>query len=256
MKKNNNINLAAINQELVDYLYKGYDLHFVHGWFSAYLSAPSDSEDDLVIPTYLILDEEKIQDEDKFAKLVDKLIAVYSDLADSIFEHNKLIRPLIDFAKPNTFDPLKFTEEHERNLLVWLYGYLTGYLAIGGDITEYAITEHSNNDKLLEERFYPALFTLCIALFKLTKTVNLNFMSQEIAADFAELQVDLKTMWESEDDEDNVDELISDAIEEIDMADIIGALNDVFYAIRVSDESKFAANTQQNSLLNKLNTRH
>lgn len=251
MIKKNNTNLTTLNQELVEYLHSGYDLHFVHGWFSAYLSAPSDSEDDLVIPTYLILDEAKIKDETKFAKLVDKLIAVYSDLADAIFENNKLIRPLIDFAKPNTFDPLLFTEQHNRNLLVWLYGYLTGYLAIGGDITEYA-----TNEKLLEERFYPALFTLCVALFKLTQTVKLDFMAPEVAADFAELQVDLKTMWESEDDEAVVDDLINESIEELDMADIIGALNDVFYVIRVSDESKFAANTQQNSLLNKLNTRH
>ena len=78
-------NLAALNQELKEYLYTGYDLHFVHGWFSAYLSAPSDSEEDLLIPTYLILDENKIKDEQEFASLVDRLVVVYSELADTIF---------------------------------------------------------------------------------------------------------------------------------------------------------------------------
>ena len=44
------------------------------------ISAPSDSEEDLLIPTYLILDEDKIKDEQKFASLVDRLVAVYSEL--------------------------------------------------------------------------------------------------------------------------------------------------------------------------------
>lgn len=244
-------NLSLLNQELAAYLYQGYDLHFIHGWFCAYLSAPSDSEEDLLIPTYLILDETKIADEEKFTKLVDKLVKVYSELADAIFENNKLIRPLIDFAKPNGFDPLTFTAEQNRNLLVWLYGYLTGYLAIGGDITEYATDEN-----LLEERFFPGLFTLCIAFFKLSQQVELNFMSPEASADFAELQADLKTMWESEDGEGDVETLISEAIEELDMADVIGALNDVFYVIRVSDEARFAAQNSANPLLGKLTSRH
>lgn len=243
-------NLATLNQELKEYLYTGYDLHFVHGWFSAYLSAPSDSEEDLLIPTYLILDEDKIKDEQKFASLVDRLVAVYSELADAIFENNKLIRPLIDFARPNAFDPLGFTPEQRRNLTMWLYGYLTGYLAIGGDITEYA-----TNEQLLEEKFFPALFTLCVAFFSLAGESDLGEVSAKVAEDFAELQIDLKSMWESEEDEDDVDELIRESIEELDLADIIGALNDVFYVIRVSDESRFAA-SGQNKLLNKLATRH
>lgn len=244
-------NLSLLNQGLAAYLYQGYDLHFIHGWFCAYLSAPSDSEEDLLIPTYLILDETKIADEEKFTKLVDKLVKVYSELADAIFENNKLIRPLIDFAKPNGFDPLTFTNEQNRNLLVWLYGYLTGYLAIGGDITEYATDEN-----LLEERFFPGLFTLCIAFFKLSQQVELSFMSPEASADFAELQADLKTMWESEDGEGDVEILISESIEELDMADVIGALNDVFYVIRVSDEARFAAQNSANPLLGKLTSRH
>ena len=69
--KTNSIDLEALNRELTTYFYRGYDLHFIHGWFCAYLSAPSDSEDDLLIPTYLIVDEDKIADEPKFAKLVE-----------------------------------------------------------------------------------------------------------------------------------------------------------------------------------------
>ena len=60
-----------------------------------------------------------------------------------------------------------------------------------------------------------------------------------------------------EDGEGDVDELINDAIEELDMADVIGALNDVFYVVRVSDEARFVA--QQNSanpLLGKLTSRN
>ena len=133
---------------------------------------------------------------------------------------------------------------------MWLYGYLTGYLAIGGDITEYA-----TNEQLLEEKFFPALFTLCVAFFSLARESDLGEMSAQVAEDFAELQIDLKSMWESEEDEDDVDELIRESIEELDLADIIGALNDVFYVIRVSDESRFAA-SGQNKLLNKLATRH
>lgn len=251
MLKKSITNFSELNRELQTYLYCGYDLHFVHGWFCAYLSAPSDSEDDLLIPTYLILNEDKIQDEVKFTKLIDKLVKVYSELADAIFENNKLIRPLIDFAKPNGFDPLTFTPEHKRNLLVWLYGYLTGYLALGGEISE-----NIDDEQLLEEKFYPALFTLCVALFSLAGQVEVKFMESLVAEDFNELQDDLKSMWESEDGEADVELLFKDAMDELDLADIIGALNDLFYVMRVSDENRFAAQNHQNSLLGKLNTRH
>ena len=250
MIKNTQANLAKLNQELVAYVWPGYDLHFLHGWFAAYLSAPSDSEDDLLIPSYLILDEDKIKDEQAFAKLVDKLVLVYTDLADSIYENNKLIRPLIDFAKPNSFDPLLFSLEHKRNLLTWLYGYLTGYLAIGGDVTEYATDE-----ALLEDKFYPALFTLCIALFSLAREVKCENQAANVSVDFAELEQDLLAMWESEDGED-ITAAIEDAIKELDLADIIGALNDLFYVLRVTDEKRFAEKEPATTLLHKLTTKH
>jgi hypothetical protein len=94
-----------------------------------------------------------------------------------------------------------------------------------------------------------------VALARLARETDRGDISANVAEDFAELQIDLKSMWESEEDEDDVDELIRESIEELDLADIIGALNDVFYVIRVSDESRFAA-SGQNKLLNKLATRH
>ena len=251
MIKKSTINLSEINQELKTYLFAGYDLHFLHGWFSAYLSAPSESEEDLLIPSYLILDEDSVAEEQKFAKLVDKLVNIYSDLAENIFENNKLIRPLIDFDKPNTFDPLLFTVENKRNLLVWLYGYLTGYLVLGNDVTEYITDED-----MLEGKFYPALFTLCVAFISLSQDVDKSFMSAKVADDFAELLGDLKSMWESEEDESDIDSLFAESIAELDLADVIGALNDLFYVIRVSDETRYAAQSHQNSLLGRLSTRH
>lgn len=252
MHKKKVTSLSDLNNEIKSYLYAGYDLHFIHGWFSSYLSAPSDSEEDLVIPTYLILDEDSIQDEHKFAKTIDKLINVYSELADNIFEKNKMLRPLVDFNKPNSFDPLLFTNDHKQNLMLWLYGYLTGYLVTSGDVTEYA-----PNEKLLDDKFYPALFTLSVALIKLAKELPLDFMSAEMKADFDELLVDVRSMWESaENDQAAVEDTFVSAIEELDLADIVGALNDVFYVIRLSDEKRFASTQTNNTLLGKLSTRH
>lgn len=251
MLKNKNNDLTQINQEICTYLFKGYDLYFVHGWFNAYLSSPSDSEDDLVIPTYLILDEDKISDENKFAKTIDKLIAIYSELSDNIFEKNKPLRPMVDFLKPNTFDPLMLDEETKQNLLMWLYGYLTAYLVTSGDVVEYA-----TNQKLLDEKFFPALFTLCVSLTSLSTQVSLDFMADDVKADFYETLGDIKSMWESEDDESSVEELFKNSMSELDLADIVGALNDVFYVIRVSDERRFIESQQKNGLLNKLTTRH
>ncbi len=250
-KNTHSIDLPQINLELLNYVYNGYDLHFIHGWFAAYLSSPSDSEEDLLIPTYLVLDESKIKDEQSFSKFIDKLVKIYANLADSIYEQNKLIRPLVDFAKPNTFDPLLFSDEHRQNLLSWLYGYLSGFLAISDDISEYKIEE-----KILDEKFYPALFTLCIAFFSLKSTVSLNNPADNVKEDMQELEQDLKSMWESEDGEEDVEILIASAIANLDLSDIVGALNDIFYVVRVIDETIYNNSSQQNSLLGKLVSKH
>ncbi|MDD3267339.1 MAG: hypothetical protein PHC75_09215 [Burkholderiales bacterium] len=246
------INLEEINNEFKKYLHQGYDLFFIHGWFNAYLSAPSDSEEDLLIPTYLILDEDRIADENKFSKIVDKLVTLYSQIADSIFENNKPLKPLINFAKPNSFDPITFGDEESKNLLMWLYGYLTCYLVTSGEAAEYVTDE-----KLLEEKLYPALFTLSVALVTLSKSVTIDFMNEEVKTDFLEIVDDVKSMWESEGNENlSVDEVFAQVEDKLDLADIVGALNDIFYVIRVSDENRFANTPNDNTLLGKLNARN
>lgn len=250
-KKSQSPDLAQLNQELLAYVWPGYDLHFVHGWFTAYLSSPSDSEEDLLIPSYLIIDESKIADEQQFSRFIDKLVAVYSALADSIYEQNKLIRPLVDFTKPNSFDPLTFDAGQRKKLCQWLYGYLTGYLAIGTDITEYAY-----DHKLLDDKFFPALFTLCVAFFQLAGEIDWYGVDDKVKADFSELEQDLKSMWESEEDEGELDEVIAEATGQLDLADIVGALNDIFYVVRVCDEHVHNQNSVNNSLLGKLATKH
>lgn len=245
------INLEEVDNEFKKYLYQGYDLFFIHGWFNAYLSAPSDSEEDLLIPTYLILDEDDIADENKFSKSVDKLVTLYSQIADNIFENNKPLKPLVSFAKPNSFDPLTFTDVENKNLLMWLYGYLTCYLVTSGEAAEYV-----TDQKLLDEKLYPALFTLSVALATLSKRISTDFMSEEVKTDFFEIVDDVKSMWESEENESlSVDELFTQVENELDLADIVGALNDIFYVIRVSDENRFAA-TPDETLLGKLNARN
>lgn len=249
MLKKKRVDLTALNQEISQYLYQGYDLYFIHGWFCSYISAPSDSEEDLVLPTYLILDEDKILDEQKFAKTVDSLIALYSELSDNIFEKNKLLKPLINFNEPNKFDPQDLSIEAQRNLLMWLYGYLTCYLVTSSDANEYI-----TNEELLDEKFYPALFTLNIILVKLAQTVSLDFMADNVREDFNELLVDIKQMWESDDETLVIEDMFAKLSGESEFDDIVSALNDVFYVIRVSDENKFTQ--QNNSILNKLQTRH
>lgn len=249
-QKNQSLNLSQINTELTDFCYEGYDLYFVHGWFCAYLSAPSDSQEDLVLPTYLVLNEDKITDEHKFTKLVDKLMEIYTDLADNIFEKNKLIRPVVNLTD-NSYEPDKFTLLQQQNLLKWLYGYLTGYLVLNGEVTDYITDE-----KMLDEKFYPALFTLCVALIKLVAENIEIKMEAKIQEDFSELLADIKAMWESEEGEELTDSLFNEAMAALDYNDIVTALNDLFYVMRVSDEKRMQALHHQNSLLGKLTTRH
>lgn len=249
MLKKKRIDLTELNQELDQYLYKGYDLFFIHGWFCSYISAPSDSEEDLVLPTYLILDEDKVTDEQKFAKLVDKLIALYSELSDNIFEKNKLLKPLINLNEPNKFDPQDLPTEAKQNLLIWLYGYLTCYLVTSADVNEYI-----SDQNLLDNKFYPALFTLNILLVKLSQEVTLDFLANNVREDFNELLSDIKQMWESDDENVVVEDLFAKMSSDSDFNDIVSALNDVFYVIRISDENRFTK--QNNTILNKLNTRH
>jgi len=248
-KKNKELDLSLINQKLTSYTYSGYDLYFLHGWFAAYLSAPNDSEEDLLIPDYLIVEEEKITDEQLFSKLIDELVVLYSAMAESLFEGNKPIKPLVDFSNSSFYTPSSFSKEHMQNLLKWLYGYLAGFMAIGID------TESINDESLMEQRFYPALFTLCISLFYLDKSIKNKSFSKEFDLDYQELLGDLKNMWESQDGEDEIEQTISDSIAKLDLADVATAINDIFYVIRKVDETK-AAEQPSGKLLGQLTTRH
>lgn len=250
-KKINSADLVKLNKDLCTYFWPGYDLYFLHGWFLAYLSAPSDSEEDLLIPMYLVLDESTIKDEIHFSKVIDKLVKLYTDLAESIYEDNKLIRPLVDFEQPIKSDLSLFTDADKQHLLKWLYGYLNYYLAMDTDITE-----QIDNTELRENKLYPALFTLCVALFKLAQDFDLDGACEEVKQNFAELQLDLKEMWESEAGEQDIDKIIAEAVEKFDLADINRALNDVFYVVRTNDEQNLASSSVENSLLNKLITKH
>lgn len=241
--------LTNLNKLSKNYFHQGYDVFFMHGWFSAYLSAPSDSEDDLIIPSYLIVDEENINDEKAFAKFVDEYMALYADLAESIFEKNKLIKPLVSIEVPNLADLTKLDSKTQSSLLVWLYGYLCGYLVVGVDITEYC-----DDFRLLEEKFYPALYTICVSFLLLDQLIDASTIFNEVAIeDYLDVKADILDLWESTDDGATIlDEIKNINLDEA-LSDLSTALNAIFYVIRVSDEKRY--NQQDgvgNPLLKKL----
>lgn len=206
------LNLAGLNKSLAKYTWKGYDLYFLHGWFTAYLLSSGNSEEDLLIPGYLILDEAKLDDDKQFSGIVDDLVLVYNELAQSIYDKNKQIRPMINYDKPNVFDVNNITEFERHNLLKWLYGYLSAYVITGEDVPA-----HINDQNLLDGKFYPALFTLCIALFSLDGHVALSdYLSDKFKADYAELKLDLKSMWESDENEPHIEDLFSSMQKKLD----------------------------------------
>jgi hypothetical protein len=247
MKKLTQEDLVKLNKQTQQYFYKGYTVHFMHGWFCAYLAAPSDSEEDLVIPTYLILDEAKISNERAFAQFIDDLMLLYSEIADNIFEHNKLIKPLVNLTNRNSFPIDALTTDEKLNLQQWLYGYLCGHLVIGNDITEYC-----DDEKLLDEKFFPALFTVCSAFLLLDKEVEINSTLAATALDdYEEVKADLIEMWEVAEGQTILDQLVQASLTNI-LADLVAALNTLFSVVRTVDEARFSGNMQHHNLLNKL----
>lgn len=244
MSKITKIDLHKINQQSIEYFYPGYNLFFIHGWFCSYLSAPSDSEEDLVIPSYLVLNEDKIIDEKKFAKFVDDLMVIYSEISDNIYEKNKQIKPLVNLNNPNDFNVFSLSSVEKENLLTWLYGYLCGYLVIGSDITEYC-----EDEKLLDDKFFPALLTVCSIFLLLDKEHPALFMD-EVLEDFLDVKADILDMWEV-DEGQTLQEQLADVVLADVMPDFVNALNSIFYIIRVADEARFASD-QQSPLLKKL----
>lgn len=244
MSKITKIDLNKLNQKTATYFYPGYNLFFIHGWFCSYLSAPSDSEEDIVIPSYLVLDEDKIANETEFAKFIDELMFIYSELSDNIYEKNKQIKPLVNLINPNDFNAHALSQDEKVNLLIWLYGYLCGYLVIGTDITEYCTDE-----KLLDEKFFPELLTVCSTFLLLDKEIS-GIFSGTVLDDYTDVIADILEMWEVDEGE-----TLSKQLESVELADVISdfvnALNSIFYIIRTADEARFNL-AKENPILNKL----
>ncbi len=237
MKKFSQEELAKISIQINEYFYKGYDIYFIHGWIASYLSSPSDSEEDMVIPMYLVLDEDKITDENTFTQFVDNLLDLYKDLSDKTYEQNKLIKPLVNIMHPNNFLIAETTVTEKTNLLNWLYGYLCCYLTIGVDMVE-----HCHDVDLLEKRFFPALFTICACFILLEAeigTASLLYTSDDLV-DFQELKEDVESMWEDDENGSFIDGLKKYTLAES-MEHLIEALNSVFFVVRKTEETKFNA---------------
>lgn len=238
MKKFSHDELIKVANQINEYFYKGYDIHFIHGFIASYLSSPSDSEEDMVIPMYLVLDESTITDENKFTKFMDNLLELYKDLSDKIYEQNKLIKPLTNISHPNNFMNAEITIPEKTNLLNWLYGYLCCYLTIGADITE-----DCKDVDLLEKRFFPALFTICACFILLEREIGTSKLlyTEEALIDFNELKEDVINMWEDDENGSFLDGLnkykLNEAIEHL-----VEALNSVFFVVRKIEETKFNTN--------------
>ena len=224
------IDFSRLEQETTKYFYSGYNLSFMHGWFCSYLSASVDSEDDLVIPSYLILNEDRLINEQEFSKFIDRLMLVYVDIADSIYEKNKQIKPLINFINPRDAN-LQLSTEDKTNLLIWLYGYLCGYLVIGTDVTEYCY-----NEQLLNDKFYPELLVVCQAFLLLDQELDVSFTSPMLD-DYLDVKADIINMWEFDDGSNILTQITNIKLGDI-LGKLINALNNIFYTVRTLDEAR------------------
>jgi hypothetical protein len=251
IKKKPNLDLVTLNHEVSKYFFPGYDLYFIHGWFCAYLSALGESEDDLLIPTYLVLNEGSIDNEQHFDGFIGRLVELYSALADQLYEHNKPLCPLIDLSMPQKFATQTLDDNDKPSLLNWLTGYLNGYLVIGEDITELKDVD----EELMEKRFYPGLFTVCMSLLKLVQEVGCASLGGSARDNFNDVLEDARGMWSSEDGSAMVEQQIAAAIKKIDYNDLSAAVNDIFYVVRSCDEIRYN-NPGSSKLLNNLVSRH
>lgn len=252
MKKT--LNLVDLNNWLVKYTYAGLDLHFVSGWFAAYLSSINDEDQEelLLVPDFLIFDDNKITDEQDFSKLIDELVKLYSEVADRLFELNKPIQPLISLVKPNIFSTDNLTHDELQLLEAWLLGYLYFILT-----SEVDIAEICTNQAMLDEHYYPALFTLSVILIDLQIKLQSDKKTQEVTTYvgyLTEAVFDLQEMWEPETDAEDKASMFSDALKTVNYADIVPALNSIFFVVRKIDEERYANRQISKSLLGKLSS--
>lgn len=232
--KSKAIDYIKLNKKANEYFYTGYDIFFMHGWMCSYLSAPSDSEEDEIIPCYLILNEENIKKEEEFTAFIDDLMLIFTELAENIYEKNKLIKPLINLSTPNNFNTDNLSDEEQKNLLIWLYGYLNGYLSIGSDITEYC-----NDEKLLDVTFFPALQEICGTLLKLEdKNSPSNIFSGTVLDNYNDVHKDIIEMWEEDENGRTIVEEFHDKSLQTLLNGLVNALNAIFYTVRIADEAR------------------
>jgi hypothetical protein len=226
--------ISKLNIEAQQHFYKGCDIFFMHGWFSAYLSAPSDSEEDDVIPTYLVLDEDKMSDEKAFTKFLDSLMDLFGEIADNLYEKNKALKPILNLNGASNSDNL--TIQEKRNLFVWLYGYLSGFVVIGSDITEYC-----KDEKLLDEVFFPALITICSALLLLAKEVNpKDIFAPNALEDYNDLCLDLDDMWENDEGGKTFLQTLEGQEYTLPFSALCDALTAIFFVVRTADEARMS----------------
>ncbi len=250
MKKT--MSLIEVNKWLSKYTYAGLDIHFVSGWFASYLSSVNDdSTEELLVPDFLIFDENKITNEQDFSKLIDELVKIYSDAADRLYEQNKLLQPMVDLTKPNVIQIDDLSKEQLQALEAWLLGYMYFILT-----SEVDIAALSSNQTLLDEYYYyPALFTLSIILMdlqiKLQSDAKTN-QSPTYVAYLTETIFDLREMWEADDDATNKDTMFDEALANVNYNDLIPALNSIFFVVRKIDEERYANEQMSKSLLGKL----
>lgn len=242
-------NLDKLHSNCCKYFYAGYHIYFIHGWFCAYLSAVTENDDDLLIPTYLVLDEDLVLDEKPFISFIDELLILYKHLATTTFEYNKLIKPLISLNSSNSLDNIaNVTDPATKHLIYsntlnWLYGYLANFLSnddkISADI-------ESKYQELLDTKYYQSLYTLCCAALALDEYVyhkdetvallinhHINYTN-----DYNETKQDIIDLWENNENGNSIiKQAQSMAIDEL-IQQIVPAINNIFYVMRVIDEYK------------------
>ncbi len=234
MNKTNDLshNIELANKYSANYLYPGYDIYFIHGWFYSYILSISENSDDLWFPDYLVLDEDKITDNKLFTKFIDNLLLIYTTLVNNAFEKNLPISVLVDVNNINvTIVNLSVIEQ--SNLLNWLYGYLSGWLVTWNDGLDQYFKDHKN----LEDKFYQDMFYLTGAFILLDNQLKPQ-LSEMILSDYNDLKLDLFDIWDLKEPEIIQEfkklNLNNDSFDILN--GVSNSLNSLFQIMRIIDE--------------------
>jgi len=220
MQSDNIHNLSVLRNVLSKITYLGYDHNFLYGWLIGYLSYIQDEEEDELIPTGLILNEEKLHKyQNELEQTINVTLKEYEHLANIYYEKNQDI------------DVSSLIDTNEKiNLLKFLYGYLSKMLL--NDL-EFDNSELIN---LIDDEYYPQLFKLVASFVTLTKQIKLADCSSYFMDDIYDLSNELQTMWEAEGAED-----MSEYFENypIKVETINLALDCLFLTMRKIDEIRY-----------------